>query len=443
MKPQLLHARILGALLSAVPLGVQCGLVLADDASADGSPALEIRLRNSRLYLREITTVTVALLVEPGAMVRNIRYPRLADGSFLVGEFSPPRQRTMVRDGRELVAHEFTATLEPTRVGEIQLGPVELLCDLPGPAAGSGAYFGDSEPRTTTLRSNSPKLSVLPLPARGRPADFTGAVGHFSVARQVVPTTIRAGDPITVTTRIDGVGNIDSYVCQPIPLPEIRSYPTSEKRSANRLTCEQILLPTVAVEIPGAAISFFDPRGGRYLTRRVEPVKVDVLAEPSAAPLPALEAAAQPVDSREFGRGGLIGAAAVTTLIAALLGFFLLGRRRTIGKARVDVVAPAPAVENWLVEAERALAVSDAQRFHLAAFRIAQHLAARPGRPSAGISRVASGPGEGGGGHCMTSLSRRMAEIFEQCDAVRFGRSLPDQDDMQAMLRVLREALGR
>jgi len=119
-----------------------------------------------------------------------------------------------------------------------------------------------------TLRSQPVHFSILPLPTRGRPAGYSGAVGHFTLSRQATPSVIHSGDPVTVTTRIEGVGNIDSFPCQSILLSGVHSYPPRARRGGDRLACEQVLLPKSAtvLVIPEARISFFDPEAARYRT---------------------------------------------------------------------------------------------------------------------------------------------------------------------------------
>jgi hypothetical protein len=63
-----------------------------------------------------------------------------------------------------------------------------------------------------SLISNSLTINVQPLPnaknESGKPADFTGAVGQFTLTTKVDKTAVKADEPITLTVTISGKGNI-------------------------------------------------------------------------------------------------------------------------------------------------------------------------------------------------------------------------------------------
>jgi len=414
--------RVTGAILLA--LASHGGSASGAGAGSDAGPVLEILPAKHRAYLGEKISLTVTLLADP-AGVRDVLYPRLASEAFRVAEFSPPRRRMMVRDGRELVAYEFATTLDPVRSGEIPLGPAELRCDLLTPAGGGAAFFGGGEPQPITLRSEAVRMSILPLPTRGRPADFSGVVGRFSVSRQVVPAAVSSGDPVTVTTRIGGVGNIDSYACPSISLPNARSYPITEKRSDDHLICEQVILPAEAVEIPPAIISYFDPGSGRYRTSATAPLRIDVLpAETPPTSAPTVHVGAPPTEPPRSGRGALVAITVGFVLLMVLLDGFLLTRRSpSVEGPPAAAGKPGPEWSAWLAEADRALAANDGQGFYLAAFRLAQ-------------IAVASAMMENGGR--TPSMPPRLEEIFGRCDAVRYGLGVPDMREMHAILEFLR-----
>ena len=48
---------------------------------------------------------------------------------------------------------------------------------------------------------------MLPLPQEGRPADFGGLVGDFTLAATVEPLELKAGESATLTATVRGRGN--------------------------------------------------------------------------------------------------------------------------------------------------------------------------------------------------------------------------------------------
>jgi hypothetical protein len=62
-------------------------------------------------------------------------------------------------------------------------------------------------------------VSVEP-PIVGRPENFGGAVGSFTVTMHAAPTTLQAEDPLTLTVRITGTGRLDQ-----VERPDLRRLP--------------------------------------------------------------------------------------------------------------------------------------------------------------------------------------------------------------------------
>jgi hypothetical protein len=404
---------------------------------------LEVRPEKDRAYLHERVPVTVTLLAGP-VSARNIQYPRLRGPGFGAMEFGPPRQKTISRNGIEYTAHEFATIITPLVAGRLELGPAEIRCDVPAPASGAAAFFGGGEPRSVALRSEPASLTVLPLPALGRPVGFAGAVGRFTVTRRATPTEVRIGNPITVITRVGGVGDFDSHACEPIELSGVRVYPPRMKRTKNQLSCEQVLFPETAtdLEIPAAVISFFDPLTGGYATSKSTPIRLT--AAPTSQPKtgPTAAATREPPGPGSSGKpdwlmwGSLTGALAVAATV-----FHLVTRRRRMAPAAApDAIG---GLNRLLAEADAALADADPRRFYGAAFRLAQAAAAgclnlpRSGMTAGSLNVMTES------GDCPESLCPLLGDVFHECDAFRYGRSIRDRSHMARTFKQLELIVSR
>ena len=160
------------------------------------------------------------------------------------------------------------------------------------------------ELKPQTVISEPAAISVLPLPRENQPADFTGAIGSYTLSARASPTKVSAGDPITVEVQISGKGVLDS-----ITLPSLTNwsgfklYPPNTKvdfRDSLGMegvkTFEQVAIPqTSAVrEIPALSFSYFDPDQKTYRTLRENGIRLAVEespVHPAPAGLPALAAA--------------------------------------------------------------------------------------------------------------------------------------------------------
>ena len=63
------------------------------------------------------------------------------------------------------------------------------------------------------ITSNQLTMHIHPLPAEGRPENFTGAIGQFQVKGDAQPATVAMGEPVLLTFSVAGVGNFDYVRC--------------------------------------------------------------------------------------------------------------------------------------------------------------------------------------------------------------------------------------
>lgn len=439
------------ALLVGVGLASQEAAAEFADAALHEQIILEVRPQKDRAYVHEAVPVTVTLLV--GSLsIRNIQYPRLAGKAYRIGEFTPPRQTRATRDEREYMAYEFSATLVPESSGKIDLGPAELRCDLLAPAGGAAAFFGESEARAVTVRSQPVRFTVLPLPARGAPAGFGGAVGRFTIAREAMPTAIRSGDPVTLTTRIEGVGRLDGFSCPALSLPGVRAYVPTARYGESRLVCEQVLIPEVVapIEIPELSLSYFDPRRERYQTLKSRPIRLDVAAPiGQAGAAPAVAVAALPAAAGELpsAAGPLLAGVAAAVLLLLVIAVLVMRRSRPARRQPpVACAAAGPSLADWLADADRALAADDPVAFHTAVFRALQaHLAQRHGLPAAAITEEILARASSPAGIDKHRL-KAYADLFAICNRSRYapgaGVAPPMPETLRRMQETLREDQG-
>ena len=70
-------------------------------------------------------------------------------------------------------------------------------------------FFGQARSgRPTSLTSEALSFQVLPVPPEGRPADFGGLVGSFTLESTIEPRQLKAGESVTLTATVRGRGNV-------------------------------------------------------------------------------------------------------------------------------------------------------------------------------------------------------------------------------------------
>ena len=150
-----------------------------------------------------------------------------------------------------------------------------------------------------TLATDPIIVESLPLPEQNKPANFTGAVGNFTMTATAGPTNVTVGDPITVRVQISGRGALDAVT---LPAQEawqnFKTYPPTTKLETSdqfgfqgTKTFEQIISPqnSDVHELPALTFSFFNPNDGQYHTL-TQPAVPLVVKAAGASPMPVLAA---------------------------------------------------------------------------------------------------------------------------------------------------------
>ena len=189
----------------------------------------------------------------------------------------------------------------PLTAGTVTVGSASLQYSVPR----AFQFFSQDEPYS--MRSPVRKIRVRPLPDAGRPAGFLGAVGHgLEISRRLEPTTLHAGEPVTVSVSVKGQGNVALWPDPDLAWPAgIRAY---EDRTDDRIemangevggakTFRYVAVPDSAgtVTLPAIRYPYYDPDRG--YTSASAPAAVIAVAperdpEASRATPPALLAGA-------------------------------------------------------------------------------------------------------------------------------------------------------
>jgi len=163
--------------------------------------------------------------------------------------------------------------LFPTRPGELEVGPMRLSGAV---VRSGGFFFNTSEP--FEVASSAIRINVRPLPDSGVPAGFTGGVGKFEVAAELDSDSSAGGEPVNLTIRVSGTGNIQ-LVGEP-ELPHVSAVKVLNPETRDKVSrsgdavsgTREFVYPIIPQAdgrhvIPGIELGFFDPRAGSYYTR--------------------------------------------------------------------------------------------------------------------------------------------------------------------------------
>jgi hypothetical protein len=151
------------------------------------------------------------------------------------------------------------------------------------------AFFnGGSNYVEVKKKIQTPKLSVevLPYPS-GKPENFSGAVGEFSLKSSINATKVKTNDAVTLKLVISGVGNMKLIGNPEVKFPaDFEEYDPKEENNysltANGLsgskTIEYLAIPRQpgTYTIPAVEFSYFDPTTKSYKTLKSESYELTV-----------------------------------------------------------------------------------------------------------------------------------------------------------------------
>lgn len=215
--------------------------------------------------------------------------------------------RGYYRDELYNVVTYHKVLLIPQKEGRQTIQPLSLSM-LTEVGTGQYDYWGDEITRTAqySVSSQPIEISVRPLPVQGRPENFSGGVGQFTMKTALSKSEVNAGESVTLTIDVQGAGNI-SQIRMPEPTfpAEIERYDPKLQTSTSlaatglrgSLNEQFVLIPRVKGEykIPEIEFSYFDPDAGKYVTLHSEEMTLKVsgedIANQSAAQRPGPKAA--------------------------------------------------------------------------------------------------------------------------------------------------------
>ncbi|MBR2469694.1 MAG: protein BatD [Fibrobacter sp.] len=199
---------------------------------------------------------------------------------------------------REMQASAKFAWLSPTKSGSLQIPPfkfkytkrgepkiVEEKKQMGGMSFHSQSIKQESiEAETQTPTVN---ITVKPLPAQGKPADFSGMVGDYKFSADFDRTNLKVGEALTLSINIKGDGTPGTITDPKLPdFSEFRSVPPenniSKKVTGNKvITSKDIkvfLYPKKkgSFEIPAINYSWFNPAKKKYETATAGPWTIEV-----------------------------------------------------------------------------------------------------------------------------------------------------------------------
>ena len=246
-----------------------------------------------QLYVNQPLTITYRIYIDARfgiAGLEKVDEPRYAN--FWSQQLLEKVQISEVnRNGRPFRCITLKQILlYPQQVGEQQIDPFScsLVLQLP---SNQVDFFGNRSyiTSTRTLQTTATKIKVLPLPEEGKPANFSGAVGHFSLSMNFPTRSLNAGETAEGEVVIAGKGNFKLFDMPKLTFPPaLEVYAPKEKEHLTNsasgingdITHTYTIVPQYKGKFPVPALnfSFFNPDTQQYETLSSENMTIEVLS---------------------------------------------------------------------------------------------------------------------------------------------------------------------
>lgn len=276
---------------------------------------IKVTVDKSKVHVGEQVTTSYKLYSRIPMQASITKLPAL-DG-FWTQDFEIPQQpkpQEEIVDGKKYQVFLLKkSALFPQQAGTLELDPAEAkgmarivqqvkrrAADLFNDPFGAGTlmmndpFFNNAIFNTMAyrdvpveLKSTPVKITVLPVPDKGKPENYGGAVGQFSIAAKLDKKELTTDDVATFTLTITGSGNFKLIEAPKLALPNgLNTYdPVVTDTITGRSTTisgskiiSYVITPQIAgdYEIPSIPFSYFNPQTGTYTTLHTDPVKITV-----------------------------------------------------------------------------------------------------------------------------------------------------------------------
>ncbi len=219
---------------------------------------IKVDVSKTDCYLGEPIVATYKLYARLRSDSRVTHHPSL-NGFSVYDMIDPADDRVAVEklNGKNYSVHIIRKTqLIPLQAGDIVLDPVELDNNIylikadPGGTKSQGQGLGGLldrlfEPEVSgtpftqhiVLESKPVTVHVKPIPEAGKPTDFNGAVGKYSIQGSFNTNSVDTGDAAILTVVVKGSGNLPVINAPVIEWPNgMESYDVSSKENIDKAT---------------------------------------------------------------------------------------------------------------------------------------------------------------------------------------------------------------
>ncbi|GGI56069.1 BatD family protein [Winogradskyella haliclonae] len=259
---------------------------------------LVAEVSKSNPYLNEAITVIYKLYVAPTVAANIVgdkqtpQYKDFWNQNIEVKAFRPENGKYNDEDYRYVILKKVV--LYPQKTGKLKLEPYVLDLNVEVPTSRYD-IFGNRIVRKVpqSITSGSRTINVKPLPEQGKPADFNGAVGNFTLNVSSTKMSLDAGESLQAKVEVSGKGNLKLFELPKLSVPsslEVYEPEHAENVRTNlggmqgRISDIYTIVPQYKGKypIPEVSFSYFDVNSKTYKRLTSNEIIIDVVNGPSS-----------------------------------------------------------------------------------------------------------------------------------------------------------------
>jgi len=293
---------------SELDFRVNPGSVVVRELEPSRDVFVELRCSNLTPWIDQIVDLELTVLFRPfqdedlgtriGSqdLVQLIDWNRSALGPFSnILDDQDRRRGQFVRGRGEQQGWEgfrWTVSKRFRSAGDAVLEPVRLIGTYPVSLVRRNTVFGSSiqiaKRRPVRVDTNPLEFQVRPPPQDGKPEDWVGAVGRFSLSTSLDRVSLGVGEPVTLTMRVEDLdGNADLARLPDPPIEQqlqdagwqLSPDPAPGKVEGQVRTIRRSIRPTErADKLPRLRLPYFDAESSEWGVTVAEAIPVQVTA---------------------------------------------------------------------------------------------------------------------------------------------------------------------
>jgi len=254
-----------------------------------------ITVDKKKLYQGQYLVATIKVYINPRKDVSgfdDVKFPPFT--GFWSSDLEAPQQVSLLRENVNGQIYNTgllkKVLLMPQRSGELTIDPMEITILTRTRVRSNNPFddfFGGSYRTVQNKLASKPvKINVDALPA-GKPADFSGGVGNFTLNASVDKNTVKANEAVTLKVKVSGSGNLkfinnikidfppDIDVYDPKTTQNIK---TDASGMSGSVTFDYLFIPRYAgnYRIAPITFSYFDTKTNTYKTLTTQEFNINV-----------------------------------------------------------------------------------------------------------------------------------------------------------------------